>query len=555
MVLIVGFVTAPASLAAPLCALDSATKTLTVTNQGTGVQIENRVGYLNVNHDFDCAVISDLNTVNINMAGLGGILILDTADGPLGPGFTDEGNGSSELEFDVVGITATTPVDVYGSLSDDGITIGGRFNLFTGLFTQRINLNAIAEATGKDEDVTLHGVPSRIYVTTLAGNDTMSGAGTGTFQSNAYGYPLWLNDGPGADHMTGGSGNDVLFFQDATGDGADTFSGGPGEDAANIEGSFGASATLTLDDLPNDGYGCPGIACDGDNLGSDIESIYGSRANERIVGGPGTQTLDGRMGNDQLLGEGGNDFLLGGEGTDTLSGGAGNDALDGGSGSDTMFGDAGFDTVTYIGSSAAVLVSLNSVDDDGAVGEHDRVNSDIERVIGSPQGDTLIGGAGNQTLNGGPGNDVLDGRGGNDTLLGGDDADNIRGGSGADSLIGGSGADTLRGDTGTDTASYASSAAGVKISLNGLADDGIVGEGDNVRSGVERLLGSLYADTLVGSDVANFISGGGGNDVLRGRGGADLLYGRGGNDTFNGGPGKDRCAQGAGTGPKTSCEL
>ena len=46
---------------------------------------------------------------------------------------------------------------------------------------------------------------------------------------------------------------------------------------------------------------------------------------------------------------------------------------------------------------------------------------------------------------------------------------------------------------------YASRTADVSVSINGAADDGEAGEGDDVQSDVENLTGGAGADTLTGS--------------------------------------------------------
>ena len=68
--------------------------------------------------------------------------------------------------------------------------------------------------------------------------------------------------------------------------------------------------------------------------------------------------------------------------------------------------------------------------------------------------------------------------------------------------------------------------AGVTVTLDGVANDGAPGEGDNVMT--NAVIGSDGADTITGNDAANDLSGRGGDDVLFGGGGADTLRGDGG---------------------------
>jgi Ca2+-binding RTX toxin-like protein len=65
--------------------------------------------------------------------------------------------------------------------------------------------------------------------------------------------------------------------------------------------------------------------------------LFGSRADDLLVGGEG---------NDFLFGGRGNDVLRGGAGNDWLFGQAGDDDLDGGDGFDWLFGGLGLDELT-----------------------------------------------------------------------------------------------------------------------------------------------------------------------------------------------------------------
>ena len=134
-------------------------------------------------------------------------------------------------------------------------------------------------------------------------------------------------------------------------------------------------------------------------------------------------------------------------------------------------------------------------------------------------GTTLRPGWGGDAVNGGPGDDTFR-------------AYNISGGTptGADVYNGGDGLDTLD-DTGDVN--------GVTISLDGAANDGEVGEHDNVGSDIERIIGSLGNDTITGDTSDNTLVGGGGNDALNGGGGSDSLLGEYGDDTLSGGEGND----------------
>jgi Ca2+-binding RTX toxin-like protein len=149
-----------------------------------------------------------------------------------------------------------------------------------------------------------------------------------------------------------------------------------------------------------------------------------------------------------------------------------------------------------------------------------------------PIGFSMIGGGpGDDFLVGGPGTDNLFGNDGADRLFGGGSRDNLEGQAGSDSLEGGTGNDILNGGDGVnDAVDYTFRTASLKVTIDGIADDGEAGEGDNVQSNVENVLGGTGNDWLVGSAGANLLFGFHGDDRLDGGLGADELYGGPGDD-------------------------
>jgi Ca2+-binding RTX toxin-like protein len=190
-----------------------------------------------------------------------------------------------------------------------------------------------------------------------------------------------------------------------------------------------------------------------------------------------------------------------------------------------------------------VTVSLDGAGGDGESGESDNVTSDVEDVTSGFGTDTLIGNESRNVLDGGPGGDSLTGLGGNDVLMdsGGDSAaDRLDGGGDDDLLAGGAGPDVYIGGDGEDGVNdYAGRAFSVSVTLDGVADDGGSGEGDNVGSDVEDVTGGSAADTLTGNADDNELVGGAGDDVISGREGNDGLSGGTGRDTLDGGAGRD----------------
>jgi Ca2+-binding RTX toxin-like protein len=122
---------------------------------------------------------------------------------------------------------------------------------------------------------------------------------------------------------------------------------------------------------------------------------------------------------------------------------------------------------------------------------------------------------------------------------GGDGIDNLSGGPDRDWLDGGPGADVISGGGGTDRARYLGRTADLTVSLDGVANDGEAGEGDNVRTDVEDVDGSSGDDKLTGSGAANYLGGYGGDDELYGLGGNDTLSPGEGADESDGGPDND----------------
>src|SRR3954465_10758014 len=191
--------------------------------------------------------------------------------------------------------------------------------------------------------------------------------------------------------------------------------------------------------------------CTGDVTRVTVVGAGGAdRLSATFLEGPGT--LDGGDGNDVLTGGGGDDILDGDDGTDTLTGLGGRDELrgdddadrlDGGPGPDIVDGGRAVDTADYSNAPAAVSVDLDGNADDGTSNEGDRVEADVDRIVGSPFDDRIVAVSGNHTFEGGAGND---------TLLGGSGVDHLDGQAGDDRLNGGGRGDGLGGGGGNATA-------------------------------------------------------------------------------------------------------
>lgn len=178
---------------------------------------------------------------------------------------------------------------------------------------------------------------------------------------------------------------------------------------------------------------------------TDAESVTaagGAGADVLALAAPRAQTLRGGDGDDALVTNGGGDGA-------TIDGGAGRDLLDYGSNGPIPGGSV----------PGGVSASLQSNRARWVYGRHptfgEQARSDaiaaIERLSGTPNGDSLTGGAGADELIGEGGPDDLAGGDGNDFLAGGDGDDLLVGGDGTDTLDGGKHADVFRPSPGGDT--------------------------------------------------------------------------------------------------------
>jgi Ca2+-binding RTX toxin-like protein len=230
--------------------------------------------------------------------------------GPFAPGATDEGDGTSEIEF---------TVDL-GTDGDNFVVVGGSGPERIRIGTLGVNLNG-----DTDLDVTMVGV-ERVIAYGRDGDDELTGTG-GSGTGGVTTLALTLGGDRGNDLMEGGDGpdllddplfgNDRLFGGGASdfivaGRGGDVANGGPGEDT--IEGGSGKDSL-------------------GGQAGPDL--IKGERGPDRIIGGDQRDRLEGGDDNDRLRGN---------DGLDRLYGQAGNDGLDGGPHKDLCVGGPGVNT-------------------------------------------------------------------------------------------------------------------------------------------------------------------------------------------------------------------
>jgi len=170
------------------------------------------------------------------------------------------------------------------------------------------------EGTAQDDNFT--GSADTNVLDGRGGNDILNGlGGTDLLQGDAQ-----VDENPGNDVLNGGLDDD--FLQPSPGN--DTLDGGPGRldmlDFSIIP--TGVTANLATGKLTGRGIGNMKIV--------NVEGLFGSPANDTLIGDKGPNFLLGNGGTDHLFGQAGDDFLNGGDGNDTFDGGPGQDyCLDG----------------------------------------------------------------------------------------------------------------------------------------------------------------------------------------------------------------------------------
>ena len=367
-----------------------------------------------------------------------------------------------------------------------------------------------------------------------------------------------LYGGSGGDTLVGGVGDDLLIASD----GSDRLEGGDGIDIVSYthgQVDFLAGVTIDLaDPSRNTGQAA------GDSYDS-VEAVFGSFADDTIIGDTGNNILMGSYGNDRLIG------------------GAGADVLNG----DFFFPSILKYTVGYEG-------EAYNLDDSIDIASYETATSGVVASLvnsalntGDAAGDTyfliegLLGSAFDDVLQGDKWGTLLEGGVGDDTLIGGFIDDTFDGGEGNDTAVvdGQRGDYTITFDAATqtfllvehygretrvkdvetlkfadDTVSVASLIAGDDNdnSLTGSenGDDLSGGGGNDMLAGLssdDRLDGATGSDTLEGGDGKDLLLGGVGNDTLNGGSGLDTLDGGAGDDTLNGQDGDDILHAGDGT--------
>ncbi len=308
-ILIVVFGGVPASAGPVACTFDEATATVTVTSDGPDIV---RVGDEIIVDGSPCmdglvaatVVNTDTIVVEPNLQSLA----ISLRGGPFAPGLTDEGNDSSEIEFQVDALAGDAAViHVLGASGDDRFKPASP-DPDTGV----INLNAFE--VPKDPDVTFqHDAVDFLVIEGRAGSDSVLAHGHGV--APYIGRLLFLA-GRGDDRMKPGDTTEST--------GPTQFIAGPGRDTFDVSWlPRDASTLLVL--TQGGGYAAGEVSLQRvENLiGHDgHDTLVGDLRDERLVGLGGDDVIEGRRGDDTLLGDAGADDLLGGRGFDRCDGSA-----------------------------------------------------------------------------------------------------------------------------------------------------------------------------------------------------------------------------------------
>ncbi len=525
------------------------------------------------------------------------------------------------------------PSGMNGSLVTEVVAFSSGVEDITGGYETRL-LALMDPTVGTDNADTMTGTSNAEVIKAQGGDDVIAG-------------------GAGNDVLIGGTGSDTYVFN--PGDGFDLIDEQTGTGDINTV-QFGAGSTQDMLHVSYSGTSSIGglmvrVGMSGDGLyflGVSAEDPAGPHAVDRFYFADGTYLtfvqlfereilvqgtgqidgeLFGTVADDRMVGLAGSESLSSGAGNDTLIGGPGNDVLDGGEGSDTYVFNPGDgideirddigDPASYdvnrlrfgIGITASDLALFNS--GDGITVNRVAVGMSGDQIVLPNVADSLPAltiaefadgvsldlydlyaanlRTDNQTIRGEDGASVLIGGTGNDTILGGSGSSTLLGGMGDDVLVGTDGTNLLMGGRGND---FIQGGAGHDTYLFNLGDGidtiqdvVVVGEGNRVQfglgiartdliltqdqaartlmiqvgaSGMDRLVltnfdptgsnGSLVVETLAFADgsSASLASLLGPLITIIGTEDADVLVGTGENDGIDAGAGNDTVYAGTG---------
>lgn len=264
------------------------------------------------------------------------------------------------------------------------------------------------------------------------------------------------------------------------------------------------------------GRGGGDLICAG--RGSDL--VLAGKGGDKVKGGRGFDIIDGQRGHDELRSGPASDEVSGGPGHDDIFLGSGffQFAL-GGGGDDMIQGSPFPDCVGYFDANGPVDVNL---DQGIATGRGTDTLIDIDCAEGSDFNDTITGNSSGNFLFGGGGDDTINTGGNGGNVVSPSVVDNFlfdfAGGDGFSDLPPGN--DTITGGPGLNVVSYESSVGPVTVDF---ATGTATGEGTDVITAMNGVVGSANDDTFIGSEDTELFDGLSGDNDIDGAGGDDVL--------------------------------
>jgi Ca2+-binding RTX toxin-like protein len=231
--------------------------------------------------------------------------------------------------------------------------------------------------------------------------------------------------------------------------------------------------------------------------------VNGTAASETLDGSAGDDTINGLGGNDTLRGLAGNDSMDGGTGSDQYTGNEGNDTFNGGIDSDN-------DIVFYRQETGTGGVFANLTGSSVTINALTQAANTARDTHGNT--DTFI------NING------VEGSVGNDTLVGGSEDNWFRGMEGNDTINGGGGFDEMTFQPVLGAGQVPPSGITVTFSGNGngtVNNDGFGGV--DTFTSIERIRGTMLADSVTGDASDNTFRGLSGNDTFNAGAGYDTI--------------------------------
>ncbi|HEX2581643.1 MAG TPA: calcium-binding protein [Dongiaceae bacterium] len=429
----------------------------------------------------------------------------------------DGGGGVNTLNiqngFDAIGGAAGATISMSDGTSGTAAYADGSTVTFTHI--QTVNGTALADTfIGSSANDVFNGGLGNDIIRASGGIDAVDGGSLKNGEHNRLDYSAYRGGGLLFDLTLGVTKGSVV--DQAAADTVRTsyynitdFYGSAGDDVFNVA----PDASMTIDGRGgNDVLNFTAYTGGGANLTLGVLSTAGTYVNFAAVFGTGAD--------DTIMGDVHANKLFGGLGNDTLEGGGGDDTLDGGAGKDTLsFAHAATGiTLNLTSYFPEVLdpnhqyypVAFQGQGHDGfytyqnASGTYVGTFFNVETYLGSANDDRLFGGWSNDTIDGGAGNDYFRAGIGDDVLTGGDGNDLIFAGPGNDTVYGGNNNDYLTGGLSGDDFLYGGNGDDVIEEYSGLNTmTGGAGHDTFVFDGMVKANNQVNGDT---HDTLNIIT-------------------------------------------------